>query len=185
MNAVARTKADADKLLREAYDNYYEAVYKYCLVRTRYAKGSEEDSLQNAFLIYYKRLLAGESFVNVKAFLYRTCENLCRQADTLFLRSAKRSVDLFLAEEIPAGETDRPASELDYEAIQEKLLKLLNAQEQELFRFKYVERKSLKEISKILGISPNAAALRTSRLRKKIKTLVSITMEEVREGGGT
>lgn len=180
---MARTKADSDLLLREAYDKYYEASYQYCLARTKYAKGSEEDSLQNAFLMYYKRLLSGESFHNVKAFLYKTCENLCRQADTRFLRNAKRSVDFENVPDIPATETDSLAADLDYDAIKEELLCLLTEEEQALFSMKYEQGKSLNEIGGILGITPNAAALRTSRLRRKIKTLVTVTIDKYREGG--
>ena len=180
---MARKKEEADRLLGEAYSAYYEAAYYYCTVRTKYAKGSEEDSLQSAFLIYYKKLLAGESFNNVKAFLYRTCENMCRQADTKYLRNAKRSVDFEDMTELPAKETDALASELDYDEIKEKLLQLLTADELELFSLRYEQGLKLSEIGGILGITQNAATLRISRLRKKIKALVTTTIDEYREGG--
>ncbi|MBQ9531484.1 MAG: sigma-70 family RNA polymerase sigma factor [Eubacterium sp.] len=180
---MARNKEEVDKLLHSAYEAYYESSYYYCIARTKYAKGSEEDSVQNAFLIYYKKLLAGESFKNIKAFLYRTCENMCRQADTKFLRDSKRSVDFEDMTDLPAKETDLLASELDYDKIKEELLLLLSAEEQELFSLKYEQGKSLTEIGDILGISPNAASLRFVRLRKKIKTLVTITIDKYREGG--
>lgn len=180
---MARTKADCDKMLHDAYDAYYDFCYRYCLVRTRNAKGSEEDSVQNAFLIYYKRLLAGDSFENAKAFLYRTCENMCRRADTAFLKNAKRSVTMDNITELAEEETDRLAAQLDYDIIKEKLLLLLSDEEQELFRLKYEQKKTLAQIADILQISPNAVALRTSRLRKKVKTLVNITIDTIREEG--
>ena len=180
---MARKKEEADRLLKEAYEAYYEASYYYCVARTKHAKGSEEDSLQSAFLVYYKKLLAGEEIENVKAFLYRTCENFCRQADTKFLREAKRSVELEDMAQLPAAETDYLAPELDYDKIKEELIFSLSDEEQELFRLKYEQDKSLIEIAYILDITPNAAALRTSRLRKKIKTLVIKTIEKYREGG--
>ncbi len=176
-------KEEADKLLRMAYVSYYEASYYYCVARTKHARGSEEDSVQNAFLVYYKKLLSGENIINVKAFLYRTCENMCRKADTKFLRDAKRSVDLENVTDIPAKETDVFALELDYDALKEELVGMLSEEEQTLFTLKYEQKKTLEEIAKQLGISPNAAALRTSRLRKKIKTLIPITIDKYREGG--
>ena len=183
VEAVARKKEEADRLLQQAYNLYYESSYYYCVARTRHAKGSEEDSLQNAFLVYYKKLLAGEEIENVKAFLYRTCENMCRQADTRFLREAKRSAQLEDMAQLPAAETDYLAAELDYDEIKAVLLSLLSEEEQELFSLKYEQEKSLAEIAYILNITPNAAALRTSRLRKKIKTLVETTIDKYREGG--
>ena len=179
---MARKKEEADKMLQAAYDAYYKSSYYYCVSRTRHAKGSEEDSLQSAFLVYYKKLLAGEEIENVKAFLYRTCENFCRQADAKFLREAKRSVELEDMAQVPAAETDYLAPELDYDEIKEELLSLLSEEEQALFTLKYEQKKSLVEISDILDITPNAAALRTSRLRKKIKTLVISTIDKYREG---
>ena len=180
---MAQKKEDADKLLRLAYVSYYESAYYYCVARTKYAKGSEEDSVQSAFLVYYKKLLSDETIINVKAFLYQTCENMCRRADTKFLREAKRSVDLEDVAQLPAKETDALAVELDYDELKAELIALLSEEEQELFTLKYEQGKTLTEIAALLGISPNAAALRTSRLRKKIKTLIPITIDKYRERG--
>jgi DNA-directed RNA polymerase specialized sigma24 family protein len=47
---------------------------------------------------------------------------------------------------------------------------------------KYIENKSLKEIGNILGIAPPAVANRTSRLRTKIKNLVTPTLEKYGKG---
>lgn len=182
VKTLASTKANADKMLREAYDMYYESVFKYCLVRTHYAKGSEEDSLQNTFLVYYKKLLTGEKIYNVKAFLYRTGENMCRQADTRFLRNAKRHVDISQVEDVPANEIQPFAAEPDYDALKTKLIQLLSDEEQTLFHLKYEQKKSLAQIAHILHITPNAAALRTSRLRKKIKSLIDTTLNNYEEG---
>ena len=183
VNALAHKKHEADAQLRKAYDAYYDSAYYYCVARTKFAKGSEEDSLQNAFLLYYKKLLAGEKISNVKAFLYCTCDNMCRQADTKFLREAKRSVDLENITDVPAKETDSLAAELDYDEIKAELLQTLTSDEQELFRLKYEQGKTLVEIGELLGVTPNAVALRTSRLRKKIKSLVTTTIDKYREGG--
>ena len=179
--AVSKSKADA--LLQEMFVQYYPSVYRYCLVRTKHARGSEEDSAQETFIVLYKRLLSGEQIENPKAFLFRTCENMCKKADTLFLRRAKRSVDWEDMSELPAPETDYFAIDLDYDRLKEELLTSLDEEEQQLFQWKYAQKKSLNEIGKLLGISANAVALRLFRVREKIKTLVEPTIETYRKGG--
>ena len=46
-----------------------------------------------------------------------------------------------------------------------------------LYRLKYVEKRSLKEIADLMGITPNAVAKRTQRLRAVVKQLAEPTLE--------
>ena len=180
---MAELKGKAGELFAETYDKHYKAMLKYALVRLHYAKESAEDCVQDAFVVYYKRLLSGESIINPRAFLYRAVENLCKRSDADFVREAKRRADLDELSETPAPENDRLASELDYDEIAKLLVSALTDSEQELFRLKYTEGKALSEIGVLLGISANAAALRVSRLRTKIKSLVEPIINEYRKGG--
>lgn len=182
---MANNKAVADGLLSEAYEKYSLDITKYCMVRLREDKSVVDDCVQEVFLVYYNRLLKGEEILKVRAFLYRTADNICRGADTDYIRKAKRRVDLDTVEEVAAVEVDTKAADLDYDRLKELLIKELNPSEQALYKLKYVEKKSLKEISAILNIPPGAVANRTSRLRTKIKDLISPIIEEYGEGGVT
>ena len=180
---MASKKEYADALLTQAYEKYSLDITKYCTVRLRENKSAVDDCVQEVFLVYYNRLLKGEDFEKVRAFLYRTADNICKSADTDFVRKAKRSVNLETVEEVAATPVDEKAASYDYDLLKEILLKELTPAEQQLYKLKYVDRLSLKEIGDLLNIPPNAVANRTSRLRTKIKDLISPIIEQNTEGG--
>ncbi len=180
---MAIKKSEADALLNEAYQKYYLDIVKYCTVRLRENKSAVDDCTQEIFLVYYNKLLKGEEIEKVRAFLYRTADNICKGADTKFLREAQKSVEIESAEEIAATQVDEKASSYDYDELKELLIVELTDAEQQLYRLKYEQKKSLKEIGEILNIPPNAVANRTSRLRTKIKDLIGPIIEKYTEGG--
>ena len=79
---------------------------------------------------------------------------------------------------------DEVITSLDYDELKEILLLKLSEQEQHLYKMKYVEKRSLKEIGKKLDIPPATVANRTSRLRSKIRSLLSQVIEDSLKGGG-
>lgn len=181
---MALIKTTADRKLSEAYREYGGCLEKYCRVRLKEAADSTGDCVQEAFCIYYKKLLAGEEIEKPKAFLYRTADNMIKRAKQEHFRNASRFAPLEEAAETPADSFDEIADSLDYDKLKEKLLSHLSEAEQLLYERKYVERKSLKEIGKELGIPPTTAANRTSRLRAKIKSLTEELIDTVEKGGG-
>ena len=133
---MAVKKAYADTLLSEAYEKYSLDITKYCMVRLRENKSALDDCVQETFIVYYNRLLKGEEILKVRAFLYRTAENICRGADTEFLRKAKKTADLDTLEDVAAVQVDEKASSYDYDELKELLLKELTPAEQQLYRLK-------------------------------------------------
>lgn len=73
--------------------------------------------------------------------------------------------------------------DMDYDRLAKALLETLSDDEQTLYRWKYSENISLSEIAERLGISPAAAAKRTSRLRQRINEKLSQTIETETKGG--
>ncbi|MBQ8077820.1 MAG: sigma-70 family RNA polymerase sigma factor [Eubacterium sp.] len=173
---MSQVKQKADALLTEAYEKYNTQLIKFCYTKLIEDKTVADDIAQEAMLVYYKRMLKGEEFEKPLAFLYQTAHNLCKNANKKATKQAMRTVPLENATDVAAQEENSRASELDYDEIKEKLLEKLSEQELMLYQLKYVENKSLKEISEMMDISPNAVAKRTQRLRSVIKELVEPTL---------
>lgn len=144
---------------------------------------SADDCVQEAFLVYYNKLLSGEDILQPRAFLYRTADNFLKQAVDRYAKDLKRTVPLESAESVTSYDLPFDPSDLDYEQCAEALLQSLRPEEQELYRLKYVEHQSLSEIAKMLSISPAAAAKRTSRLRSTVKAKLTETIHSQRKGG--
>ena len=99
-------------------------------------------------------------------------------------KNASRTVPLDEARDEEAASADEAASLLDYDQLKEVLISVLGAEEQRLYQLKYEQGRSLKDIGEILNIPPATVANRTSRLRSKIKGLLTDVIENSLKGGG-
>lgn len=179
---MAQIKSLADRKLETAFREYGKLLEKYCRVRLGEASQSTEDCVQEAFCIYYRKILAGEAIEQPKAFLYRTADNMVKRAKAEYYKRASRFTTL---DEVADIEAD-PLDELDFidcEKLTQMLLNKLTDSERLLYKRKYIERKSLKEIGLELSIPPTTVANRTSRLRSKIKMLSEELISEAEKGG--
>lgn len=176
-------KAIADEKLSEAYRTTCQSLVKYCRVRLGEAADSADDCVQEAFCIYYKRLLLGEKFEKPRAFLYRTADNMVKRAKEEYIKNAQRTASLETAEEVEAFIPEESAADMDYDRIKEILISKLSEEEQLLYQRKYAEGFSLKEIAALMDIAPAAVANRVSRLRAKIKRLTEPILENEQKGG--
>lgn len=181
---MAKTKAAADELLSVACSQYCKSLEKYCRVRLGEVSGWVDDCVQETYYVYYKKLLAGETIEKPKAFLYRTADNMIKRLKAEHYKNAARITPLEEARDVVFEMADEIVTSLDYDELKEILLLKLSEQEQRLYKMKYVEKRSLKEIGKELDIPPATVANRTSRLRSKIKSLLSQVIEDSLKGGG-
>lgn len=181
MNSAVKKRAD--EKLKEAYSLCYLPLIKYCNVRMGDARISADDCVQEAFLVYYNRLLSGEHIENPRAYLYRTADNFVKRAVEAYSRTAKRTVPLEDAAELQSHDLPFDTANTDYDALAEKLLNTLSEQEQQFYKLKYIEQLPLSEIAEKLEISPTAAAKRSSRLRQHIKEKLNDYIESQSEGG--
>lgn len=165
-----QNKKRADQLLRRAYDTYYEKIARFCNIKLK-NRTEAEDCVQECFVVYYKRILRGEEIVNTGAFLYKIADNLIKTQ----WRQDKKANNIIplddLAETL-ATDDIYEYSDIDYDSYAEKIIEILDEKEQNLYRLKYTEQKSIAEIAEELNISFDAAAKRLSRLRQKVKDII-------------
>ena len=167
---------------KQAYIDYHDIIYKYCYSRLGEYNDLAEDCMQNVFIVYYEKLVAGENIKIPKAYLYKIAENVVRKTNSKQRRQKNKTIPLEEVYNLAAPEIDLLAAELDYDEIKEILLSNLSEEEQLLYEQKYVQRMSLKEIAKDYEIRPEAAATRVSRLRKKIIKLINPVLEKYKNG---
>lgn len=179
------SKKYADEQLEQAYELYAKQLERFCLSRLGDAYDSVNDCVQEAYYIFYKRLLNNEQFDNPRAFLYRTVSNLALRAKDEYYKNASRtkSIDDESVLGVSVTMEDGITDYTDYDKLKELLISKLSDEEQRLYQMKYVEEKSLAEIALKLGINDKAVANRTHRLRQKIKRLIEPILEENEKGG--
>ncbi len=170
-----QNKKRADEQLRQAYDTYYEKIARFCNIKLK-NRNEAEDCVQECFMVYYKRILRGEEIENTGAFLYKIADNLIKTQ----WRQDKKANNLIpledLAETLAATDV-ADYSDIDYDSCAEKIIKILDEKEQQLYKLKYTDQKSIAEIAEELNISFDATAKRLSRLRQKVKEMVAEEMK--------
>lgn len=165
-------KKRANALLQECYNEYRIKLFNYCLSRLD-SREAADDCVQEAFIVFYNKLLDGEEFENPRAFLYRTADNFVKRQKQKDAVELKRSVPLDDAAEV--GVTDEYLSRLDlidYEECAKILLNLLTDEEKQIYDLRYIQKIGVEDIAERLGISRPAASMRLMRLRNKIKDMV-------------
>ncbi|MBP9987967.1 MAG: sigma-70 family RNA polymerase sigma factor [Ruminococcus sp.] len=163
-------KKRVKNIVNDCYDEYYTSIFRYCFARLGSLNEHSSDCVQDTFLVLYDKLLEGVEVKNYRAFLYRTADIFVMRTIDRYQKQQRRTVPLEDVDEQSTAFT--VPDDFDYDKCADILISMLNSDEQELYKMKYSEQKSLTEISEILNIKPSAVAKRTSRLRQKIKSLI-------------
>ncbi len=163
-------KQIANEKLERDYSLYFSNLQRFCMVKLKNSEQAD-DCVQECFYILYQRYMKDEDIKNVAGFLYKIADNLIK---TQWRENQKKETMVqidSLSDVIPA-KTDE-YSDTDYDLLAEKLLRTLNEKERELYKLKYIDNKSLDEISTELCMNYQAVAKRLSRLRQKVKDLIT------------
>lgn len=159
-------KQTANEKLDRDYRLYYTNLHRFCNVKLKNPEQAD-DCAQECFYILYQHYMKNEDIKNVLGFLYKIADNLIK-AQWRENQKAENIVQLdSISDTVPAKEDKY--SDTDYDLLAEQLLQSLNESEKELYRLKYIEHKSIKQIAEELNTSFDAVAKRLSRLRQKIK----------------
>ncbi len=172
-------KQIANEKLENAYKLYYNNLHRFCLLRLKNQEQAE-DCVQESFYILYKHYLKNEEIINVGGFLYKIADNLIKTQ----WRENKKAESIVQLDSIADSLADSQLmeelndfSDIDYDNMAENLISELTEKEKELYKLKYVENKSIKEIADELNSSFDAIAKRLSRLRQKVKDIITQQFE--------
>ena len=86
--------------IQECYDKYRIKLFNYCLSRLNGSREAADDCVQEAFIVFYNKLLDGNQFEDPKTFLYRTANNFVKRQNQKDARELKHQVPLESAEDI-------------------------------------------------------------------------------------
>lgn len=162
------SKKQANEKLNEAYKEYFDDLLRFCSVRLN-NKYQADDCVQECFFVLYKKFLKNEEIQNVKLYLYKIADNLIKAQWRKNQRSESTINIDTLAEELAANSND--FERLDFKELLEEFSSVLNENEYLVYKLKYLEDKTIKQISEETGLSFEVVAKRLSRLRIKLKEL--------------
>ncbi len=154
-----------------AYDQYADAIYRYCFFRVRNRKAIAEDLVQETFVKSWQYLCDGNQIKNLRAFLYQTARNLIIDRQR---RKESQNTSLDALKESgfdPKGDEARTIElEIECHRVTE-MMDHLDEADRELLILRFVEGYGPKEIGEILGETPNAVSVRIHRAKKRLKQM--------------
>lgn len=138
----------------EIAEQYYTSIFKYCCVKLS-DEHSAKDCTQEVFLILYKKMDKLKLSENIRAWLYRTADNVMRN----HRKKNRNSVPL---DDLDETTEDTYSVEMPFEEI-------ITQEEYELLNSYYINGDSIETISKQLCISKDAVYQRIHRIKTKIE----------------
>lgn len=167
-----REKRRADAMLQQCYAEYRLKLFNYCLSRLNGMREAADDCVQEAFVVFYNKLLSGEEFENPRAFLYRTADNFVKRQKAA--EELRREIPLDCARDFASNdiELNEQLNSIDYDECAKILIEELTDEEKQLYDLRYQQKLGVEEIAEKLGISRPAASMRLMRLRNRIKDMV-------------
>lgn len=162
--------ADKDKQFIKAYDDFADAIFRYCFLRVS-GRELAQDITQETFLRVWNYLAEGKNVKNFRPFLYRVATNLIidefRKKKPVSLDAMKEDgVDIRLSNE-------KDLNELIDANDAVRVTAKLEDKYREIIILRYLDGFSVKEIAEIVQESENVVSVRLHRGLKKLKEILS------------
>jgi RNA polymerase sigma-70 factor (ECF subfamily) len=152
----------------KAYDEHSDALFRFCYFKVS-DRDLAKDLLQETFMKTWTYLQDGHEVENLRAFLYKTLQNLIID----FYRK-KKSVSLDALQEDgfePAFDEQSLVEDRIDGAIAVQYLKKIPAPYQEAVYMRFVQGLTLEEIATITGEPENTISVHVHRGLKKLREL--------------
>ncbi|MBP9762988.1 sigma-70 family RNA polymerase sigma factor [Patescibacteria group bacterium] len=162
-----------DQDLSNAYEEFSDAIFRHCFFRV-YHREQARDLMQQVFMKTWEYLASGKSIENLRAFLYRTANNLIIDE----ARKKKEPVSLDVLEEQGIEPKHDRQSELEATIDGSKIatyLKKLPKDDREILVLRFIDDLSPKEIADVLQETANVVSVRIHRAIKKLRELLPST----------
>ena len=170
--AVNETDA-AENAFLNAYDQYADAIFRHCYFRIHHRESARE-LMQDAFMQTWKYIASGKKVKNLKAFLYKTANNLV--IDHIRRNKRRPEVSLDAMQEQGFNPGDNSDAEETRRKIDAKfVLKALHQIKQpyrDALIMRYIDDLAPAEIAAITGETANVVSVRLNRGIKMLRALL-------------
>lgn len=166
---MEREEHQADELIR-AYDAHADAIFRHCYYRL-FNRERARELMQEAFMNTWEYIKNGHEIENMRAFLYRTANNLVVNE---FHKRKTDSLDELQEKGFDVGENPKTALEAKVEAqmLGQNVFSKMNPAYRDAVIMRYIDDLKPEEIASLTGETPNTVSAHISRGIKQIKTIL-------------
>ncbi len=152
-------------IYRDIVTKYYKEIFNYCYVKLMYNRENAEECTQEVFMILLLKWKTISSTENIRAWLYRTSDNIMRN----FRKKSYRYKEELSTFDALQGH-QKLIYEDDYGTFE--LLSILSMEEQQLLREYYLDKATAKELSNKYKVSENVIYVKIYRIKVKLRKIL-------------
>ena len=164
-------------LFEDLYRKYYAPVYKYCLVRLSFDRDQAADAADNVFMTLYEKRDRVDPGERIGMWLYRAADNYIKKE---YLKNKRyyAMIDDSIDPGDPENEGLAPAFDRYFrddtpeEDMIRKVGESIPEEYRELFSLRYVEKKTLEEMVKQLGVPYSTLRRRMAKTDLEVRRAV-------------
>ena len=165
-------RSDRQEAMLYLYQQMYDKVQAF-IQKNSGSVEEARDVFQDSLIALYKQALAGKlgDHIRLEAYFFTICKNLWLKE----LRKKKRVVELNIHHEKLSEEESYESVMIsdEHAALVEQLIQQVGQQCYQLLRHFYYEKRRMKEIAQLLGLSNEQAAKdKKSKCMKKLRGLI-------------
>lgn len=152
----------------QAYDEYSDAIFRHCFFRVS-QKEIARDITQDTFIKVWQYIVLGGEILNMKAFLYKTANNLVID---YYRKKKSESLDTLYEDGFdPIGEIAEHIVDRAEVNLALATLNKLTDDDRDILTLRFVDGLSLEEIADTLDQTQNAVSVRIHRALLKAKKI--------------
>lgn len=154
---------------------YREQLFKYCYYRLMQNKTLAQETLNDVIYVLYQKWDTLDKSRNIKAYLYRVADRCIKHNLEKYNRYYKYNESL--EEAIDSNRFDREEQYDEYfendmfpiEEYVEQISSSLPKESRQIFIYRYIENKTISEISELTTIPYSSLRLRLSKIENAVR----------------
>lgn len=179
--------ADKQELCRQMWIQHSDELKKMCERRLDSHRDEVDDVIADVFYYLCVNVFEDKIHTNVRGWLFAVANNLIKKKYTEINRRLRRNIcfdetdmeqyDCYNIDDTVFFESK--VSESVIESLNIEIIDILNPAEQQLYKYVYKDKLSLREIADKMNLTYGAVKERNHRLNLKIKIMVKEHIERM------
>lgn len=157
-------------------EKYGFRLYKYCYFKTSYNKELAEECLNDIFEVIFKKWDSLIVADNITAYLYRVADNCIKHNISKGLQYYYHNESLDQIKEYNLNNLIHYDNYFDDDIEQSNVINVimerLPEKYRQIFKYRFVEKKTLMQTSKLLGIPYSSLRLREAKIKSLVRDIV-------------
>lgn len=168
----------SDKEFETIYNKFYKQILIYCNARLHFNRSYAEDCTEKVFETFYLKRDQFYSIENIRAWLYRTADNLIKKSNQEWKKDREtfhydQSDDMEVGSDLSeVPDFENKISEEQIEKYKDIVLSQLSPAKRELYQSRFIQKMSYKDLAVRYKISENTLRQRIFALKKEVLKLI-------------